>query len=662
MITHTDGHWRSHVTKADDQNILSDLLDDKSLTPEEKLAVQAILKDYQDTSSPNIIDELSHDQWDEIPIPIEEWLNSNHHIGDIGDSLYPKVREDVISLFNGDYSEAILTGSIGWGKTMMATTCIVRILYEILCLKSPQKSLGIAPSEPIYIVPVSSRKDLANKVAFGGIAGKLMVIDWFKGKFVQTKDEIRCPDKRIFITGGSSNDAGVLGLNVICCLVDESNFFGNKKSGTTGVGSREIEDKAQIIYNALARRVKSRFQRAGVKGMIFLVSSKRSTSDFTERRIIQARDNNDNGVFVRDYASWEVTPAYYVNQKWHRMLVAPDTGRSRILEEDEPNPEGSFVIDFPDDFLGEALMDADGFIRDIAGVALENVLPFIAKRKAIDDAMKPDWPHPFSVYEWDTEGPMEIKWDLITDMDVFDEAAPICCPGAPRHVALDMSKKWDATGFCCAHIGGVKQVVRKDDETRKEYIEEVPIVHVDGLLRVTAPVSGEIDHQKVRHIVYRLQRGGIPIRSVSMDQWCAPPNLQQFRKKGLKTFEISVDKKFDPYLILRNSLYEDRIVMGKYDILRKELRELEISANGRKIDHPARGSKDLSDCLAAAVFYLSTIAKPGGPAVAPSKGFSLKATGNAKAFPTASGGFIWPDEVQEKGDSQGGNIPSWIVL
>lgn len=59
-------------------------------------------------------------------------------------------------------------------------------------------------------------------------------------------------------------------------------------------------DNAELLYAAVRRRMKTRFMQHGkLPGKLFLVSSKRTLADFTERRIAEALD--DPHVFVREY-------------------------------------------------------------------------------------------------------------------------------------------------------------------------------------------------------------------------------------------------------------------------------------------------------------------------------------------------------------------------
>lgn len=83
-------------------------------------------------------------------------------------------------------------------------------------------------------------------------------------------------------------------------LVHNTNFM-HKVKGAEGAAKRWGKvDHAEQLYAAIKRRMKSRFERKGrLPGMIFVVSSKKTSDDFTAKRVREAR--NDPSIFVRDY-------------------------------------------------------------------------------------------------------------------------------------------------------------------------------------------------------------------------------------------------------------------------------------------------------------------------------------------------------------------------
>jgi len=667
VITHTHGRWRSERTRDETQGARLSAI--KALRPEERAGLSAVLEEYRRLGKSPVANAAAELEWEETPLPIRDWLNSEHHVGETGKDLYPILRDDMCELFHagalqkGGYSECVFTGAIGWGKDYLATFATMRVLYELCCLKNPQHSLGLGAGEPIHIVPISRTVAQAKRVVFGGLCKKLNLADWFRGRFEETMDEVRFRSKGIYIVGGASQDASALGLNVIAALVDESNFMGEGKVAT-GSASSEAYDKATMIYNALARRVKSRYERHGISGLVFLISSKRSTNDFTERHIRKAQKNNDPTVFVRDYATWLVHPEAFGDQKWHRVAVSPKTGKSRLLADHEEVEEDAetLILEYPHDYHQQFVDDTDGAVRDFGGIATDFAGKlFITRRLAIDAIVNPPWPQWFGTAEWRTDQLLKITWDDFMDQNVNNEPVPICCPNSIRHVHIDLSTNQCATGFCLGHVCGSVTVERRDPDTGEKRREDAVVIHIDATLRIVASDAGDIDHSEVRGLVYRLMAKGVPIRSVSMDQYMAPPNLQMFKAKGLRTSELGERRfKLKPYLTTRQAIYEGRVITPQASQLITELKGLELSPDGKKVRHQQRGAKDIADAMAGVVYWITENKRPG-LVLAPTRGVS---SSGASGVGWSDGDYQWSDEAGETPpaeDNGDGGYSSWLV-
>ena len=669
MIVQEAGRWRSLATEDEVQSEIDEIVG--KMDAEEIAALEEVLKEMGVSGVSQIADTCAELEWDEVPIPIEEWLNSYHHVGDLKDSIYPVLKQDMIELFNGNYHEVILTGSTRWGKDFFSTTCMVRLLYELCCLRDPAQSMGLGAGETIHVVPISKTAHHARRIVFGGIASKLALAPWWKGRYKETMDYISFPEKDIEMIGGASSDAAALGLNVYTALVDEGNFMGKVRASEAAKSAGgKTSDRAQMICDALVRRIQGTYRHSAVKGMLFLISSKRATDDFTERRIREhIKNGTTSGVFVRDYATWHVRPDPFKHQKWYRCSVSAAEGRCRILEDDETPPEDALVFEFPEDFKSEFERDPAGATRDIAGIATDTYAPFIANRSAIEGMFDEHSVQVFGSREWDMgTGPLKINWEDVITKNARGERVPICCANAPRHVHIDLSKNFCATGFNLCHQAGMMEVVRTD-EMGKKYIEEAPVFHIDGMLRIIAGQANEIDHGEVRGLIYRLNEGGFNIRSVSLDHWMSVPNMQLLKKQGFRVQELSTVKKIDPYDCARGALYEGRIRCPTHNLLQDELRSLELDPR-RPHERPkvvvqAGHTKDLADAWAGGIYYLSTHHR-GGVLLAPTMGGSAPAMptqkhqwkGGEPLFADEEGYGDWEDKKSGGGDPW---AQAWII-
>jgi hypothetical protein len=292
------GHWRSERTPSEEAAFLERDLD--ALSVEEREAVQHIL---QDLATPDgnlsLLQTIGVLEWQRTPVDMKTFVMDPYYLGNTCDNLYSAWLEDLTELFSGGYREAIFTGAIGTGKTFSASIGICRILYILSCMKDPHRSFGIAANSNISIVALSVNEVLATKVAYENIATKIEASPYFQENFPfdKTKKELRFP-RHIWVAARASNDGSVLGLNVIGGLLDEVNFMPRASKGQDP--RFNLQDRAEVLYNAMLRRMKSRFERKGkLPGTLFVISSKQTHSDFTAKRIMESR--NDSSVFVRDY-------------------------------------------------------------------------------------------------------------------------------------------------------------------------------------------------------------------------------------------------------------------------------------------------------------------------------------------------------------------------
>jgi phage terminase large subunit-like protein len=93
---------------------------------------------------------------------------------------------------------------------------------------------------------------------------------------------------------------------------------------------------------------------------------------------------------------------------------------------------------------------------------------------------------------------------------------------------------------------------------------------------------------------------GYPIKAVTYDGVFSTESIQQWRKQGMKTGHVSVDKTSVPYKQLRDTFNDNRLRMYHQDVLISELFELEYDETKDKIDHPPNGSKDVADAVCGA--------------------------------------------------------------
>lgn len=618
MIRNKDGRARSQRTAAEIEDLLRKEM--ANLTPDERQALEILLDELkQGQTKGGLYEALHRTEFKTQPVSMEQFVRDEYYLGKTCDTIYPKLLEDLKELFSGGYHESVWTGSIGYGKTFAASIGVCRVLYEISCMVDPFKTFGLGTDSNLSVVCLSVNEALAIKVAFENIATKIKASAYFEEhfSFKPTKRELRFPNN-IWVAARATTDTSALGLNVVSALLDETNFMPTKGKEALRMG---YVDHAEIIYNNIQRRMKSRFQKKGkLPGMLFIVSSKKTNDDFTARRIRDSR--TDPTVFVRDYALWDVKRENYAEETF-AVIVGNEQTPSKILSPEEEvtlrakTPEGCILLDVPEDFRPDFERDLEGAIRDLAGCSTVAISPFIQRREKINEAVAQDAKlygpnrHPFSTLVYDPSKGGSFIWEkMIRDMEERQAIGvsatvrrPIIDPTARRHIHIDPALKNDALGFCMAHISGYKDVIRRGEQGN-QYMERAPIFVVDLMLQVIPPPGDEIILGDIRRLIYELHDHGYLISNVSLDSFQSRDTLQQLQQKGYNAELVSVDTSMEPYETLKTALYENRLFVYDYPVLQRELQQLEKDAKRRKVDHPPKGSKDCADALAGVCYTL----------------------------------------------------------
>ena len=229
MIREEKGRARSERTLQEQLQLLQQ--DINALSADERATLLLALQELENSTptsegpapTSTLLDSFARVEWERQPVDVEQFIKDEYYLGKTCDNLYPKLLEDMKELFSGGYHECVLSGSIGWGKTFFASIGVCRLLYELSCMRDPQKSYGLAPGSVIAITCFSVNEMLAMKVVFENIINKLQASPYFKEHFPYelTKKEMRFPSKKLWLAARASTDSSALGLNTIGALVDE---------------------------------------------------------------------------------------------------------------------------------------------------------------------------------------------------------------------------------------------------------------------------------------------------------------------------------------------------------------------------------------------------------------------------------------------------------
>lgn len=289
-----------------------------TLDPVEQETLAQILKEFSETGESETYNTVWLQDYEEVPVDIDTFLESDEYMGKAtnhGTQIYPFWRNALREIFsNGDtkYSEIVLSGAIGIGKTAIAVYAISYLLYRLMCLKRPQRYFGFADSDDIAIFFFNATVALAEGVGYKRLHACCLQSPWFMAhgkKLGSSSNPYYAPDKHIVIRAGSKGQHG-LGQQIFCVV------------GSTKV----ITDKGATPIEQLAGTTANVLQKTG-KGLIFTKAPIMLTK-YTQDTV---RITIDNGAVI------EGTPE-------HKVMLIDGTYKalSDLTEDDELYSEEDF--------------------------------------------------------------------------------------------------------------------------------------------------------------------------------------------------------------------------------------------------------------------------------------------------------------------------------
>lgn len=492
-----------------------------------------------------------------------------------------------------------VTGNTSSGKSEIAKITTLYHLYLLSCLDVPQALYGLPKTTSIVFVILAAKPHVTKKVLYAPMRQLVETIPYFQKHLRPNKmveSEMIFEEKNIRIVPGGADAETVLGEAIIGGIIDEINFMHivlKSKRAEVSTGRAGVYDQAQTIHNTVTRRKKGRFISQGpLLGVVCTSSSTRYNGDFTDKRKALVEKNNEKGVYIYDKPQYEVWPQErYCGEKF-RMMVGNDVmGDTRILLPSEVAKEGTRVLNIPIEYLADFQSDPYSALRDICGISTSSINPFFRRR--------------FKIYEGIDAGNEEglasflEKDNVILGVDDMPmvQAGHYCTnPSRPRYVHIDLSTTGDRCGIAMVRYDGMTEVTRSNN-----VIERLPVVSVELACSIEPDANNEIQFAEVRTWVKQLRDiYGYPIKAVTYDGVFSIESIQQWKKQGMKTGHMSVDRTSTPYKQFRDGLYDGRIRLFDQPILVQELFDLEYDENKDKVDHPVGCSKDVADAVCGA--------------------------------------------------------------
>ena len=534
----------------------------------------------------DFFEALKNNNFEEIPVDAKTFVEGESYLNQppLSDIQYDIVEamsqiyreEDLVDLLGAEEghryykkytkNEVILQLGKGSGKDFTSTVACAYIVYKLLCLKDPARYFGKPAGDAIDIINVAINAQQAKNVFFKGFKTKIEKSEWFAGKYNAKAESIEF-DKAITVYSGHSERESHEGLNLILAVLDEISGF------ATEVGTGNDQGKtADNIYKAFRASVDSRFPDLG---KVALLSFPRFPGDFISQKYEDAIMEKETITYTHRFI---MNPDFPDNLEGNYLDIGWD--EDQIIAYKYP---GVFALKRPtwvvnptrkiDDFKLAFFTDMGDAMQRFACVPTFASDAFFKQKDKLEKCMTLRNP--------------------IDNNKRFDESF-IPDPDKIYYVHADLAQKHDKCAVAIAHVDKWVNL-----QVVKDYEQVAPIIIVDAVVWWEPKVEGPVNLSEVKQWIQNLRRQGFNLGMVTFDRWQSFDIQQELQAVGIRTDTVSVGKKH--YEDLAMMVYEERIAMPHIPLLLEEMSELKI-INDKKVDHPRKKSKDLSDAVTGAVF------------------------------------------------------------
>ena len=534
---------------------------------------------------------VSGAEWDERPVEIEEFVTGEEFLSlpPLSEVQYEIIRagsqiyelatlialygeEKAAKRFAQTCNEIILQLGKGSGKDYTSTIVCAYIVYLLLCLKDPARYYGKPSGDTIDILNIAVNADQARNVFFANFKKRIMNCRWFDGKYNNpTQNGIEF-DKSIRVFSGHSEREAFEGLNLFVAVLDEISAFAlESPSGDQG-------KSAQGIYDMYRASVDSRFPDYG---KVIMLSFPRFEGDFIQQRYEAVIAEKE--IITRSYLM-KLDPDQPDGIEENEFLV--EWQEDHIIRYAYPH---MFALRRPTWEVNPTVrIDSPAMVR----AARENIGDFLGRFACM----------PSTLTDGFFKNKQAIADSFITQNGVdengifLDKFQPK--PDTKYFIHVDLAQKHDYCAVAMAHVDSWVNI-----SVGSNYSEMHPVVVVDVIRYWTPTKHKSVDFADVRNFIIGLRRRGFDIKLTTFDRWNSHDTMNILENDhGIATDTLSVDKKhYDDFLSV---MYDKRLVGPKVDLLISELGELRQLQKITKviIDHPRKGSKDLSDATCGAIY------------------------------------------------------------
>lgn len=531
--------------------------------------------------------KLSGDEFEERPVEIEEFIHSPKYLnmdrdGKIELSVYQYELinamsqifklETLIALYgekkayerwNETYREIIMQLGKGSGKDFTSTIAVAYVVYLCLCLKSPTQYFQ---NRTIDIINIAINAEQARVVFFDNFMDIIKNAPWFEGKYDDRSNVVEFP-KRVSVYSGHSERESYEGYNTFMIILDEIAGFAMKSE--TGNAKAKT---APEIYKWARGSIISRNSKFG---KVVMLSFPRYKGDFIQTMydaVIAEKETIMHTEVLKINSDLpDDTPNNIFEIVWEEDIILK-YNKSRTYALKRPswvvNPTKDLQVDYAEDFFTDP---GDAYGR------------FACMPAGMQDAYFKN---------------MEKAYDTFSRVNGVDGEGVFHPNFQPKenttyYMHVDLAQKHDHCAVAMAHVENWIE-----HRISPEVIDVLPVVVVDAIRWWTPTSDRSVDFTDVVNYIKSVRRRGFDLRLVTFDRWNSHDTMKDLNRNAIETDVLSVAKKhYDDFKV---TLYDDRLLGPHEELLLTEMSELQIIKD--KVDHPRKGSKDLTDAVCGAIF------------------------------------------------------------
>lgn len=612
----------------------------ESLSELERDTLLQMLQEADTTGASPLLRDLWEHDYKYKPVDIVTFLKEDYYLGRIGAGIYPKWWDVLEEIVETNCWDVVFSGSIGTGKTTIATILLTYITYRLSCLRDPQAFYELIAGSRIALGLYNIFKYKVDVTSFSVFEACLSHSPYFKEKFSRDdkkSTQIILPNN-VYVTTGAS-ELHAIGESLFGAVIDEANFMRKQ-----GASEQEI-GQAHKLHEAIQRRMESRFSRLGrTPGVLVIVSSARDVDDYVEKHVQQR--TGQPGFYHAQFALWDVKPKHNYSGKKFQVAIGTQTKSSVILQEGEEPFPGAEVIDVPIEHYEAFDTDVDASIRDLAGKPTYGMNLLIPQRERVHACVDPDRKHPFTkeiiTLDHLNEVPIEDYLDFGAMFNVIGSRyRPKVNPTQSRWMHVDLALSGDYAGMAMGHMSGMKHVRRQRNDG-SHYVVQAPLLYYDFMLGIKPPQGkGQIDLQAIVAFIIALQTYGFDLQEVTFDGYESASSVQILQKNAINAYVMSVDRNDEAYLHLKQLILEQRANYYDYERFMREITRVQRDLNREKVDHPPGGSKDVSDGAAGVAKHCMTQEGLYTPEYRPQTGTELDRMFRKAGEKPVDEGFDW---------------------